>query len=53
MDGAAPIGPVLVSPEAILDPHRLGIVASHNSKIVQDTNTRYDCGCSGLNLAIV
>lgn len=40
MDGAAPIGPVLVSPEAIPDPHNLDVIATHNSNVVQETNTR-------------
>ena len=41
MDGAAPIGPVLVSPSAIPDPHVLNVTATHNSTVVQNTNTRY------------
>ncbi|KAH8121051.1 acylpyruvate hydrolase [Trichoderma asperellum] len=40
MDGSAPIGPVLVSPEAMPDPHQLNIKAIYNSSVVQDTNTR-------------
>ncbi|KAH7129692.1 hypothetical protein B0J13DRAFT_452548 [Dactylonectria estremocensis] len=40
LDGSAPIGPVLVSPEAIPDPHKLDIKAIHNSNVVQDSNTR-------------
>ncbi|KAK4986031.1 hypothetical protein LTR50_005554 [Elasticomyces elasticus] len=40
LDGAAPIGPVLVSPSAITDPHSLDIKAKHNGLIVQDSNTR-------------
>ncbi|VUC26550.1 unnamed protein product [Clonostachys rosea] len=40
LDGSAPIGPVLVSAEAIPDPHELDIKAIHNSNIVQDSNTR-------------
>ncbi|KAK5000931.1 hypothetical protein LTR66_000277 [Elasticomyces elasticus] len=39
-DGAAPIGPVLVSPSAITDPHNLDIKAKYNGLIVQDSNTR-------------
>ncbi|KIX99413.1 uncharacterized protein Z520_04989 [Fonsecaea multimorphosa CBS 102226] len=40
LDGAAPIGPVLVSPAAIPDPHILDIKAIYNGTTVQDTNTR-------------
>ncbi|EXJ63543.1 uncharacterized protein A1O5_11304 [Cladophialophora psammophila CBS 110553] len=40
MDGSAPIGPVLVSPKAIPNPHGLNIVATHNANTVQETNTR-------------
>ncbi|KAK9447019.1 uncharacterized protein V1518DRAFT_422704 [Limtongia smithiae] len=39
-DGAAPIGPTLVSPAAIPDPHVLQIRALHNGAIVQDSNTK-------------
>lgn len=38
-DGAAPIGPVLVSPAAIGDPCKLAIRAIHNGTTVQDSNT--------------
>jgi 2-keto-4-pentenoate hydratase/2-oxohepta-3-ene-1,7-dioic acid hydratase in catechol pathway len=41
-DGSCPIGPVLVSPSVITDPHRLAIKAIHNGIVVQDSNTRYD-----------
>lgn len=41
LDGSAPIGPVLVSPSAMKDPHKLAIKAIHNGTIVQDSNTRY------------
>ncbi|EXJ87559.1 hypothetical protein A1O3_04519 [Capronia epimyces CBS 606.96] len=40
LDGSAPIGPVLVSPEAIPDPHQLDIKAIYNGEVVQDSNTR-------------
>ena len=39
-DGSAPIGPVLVSPEGIKDPHALRIRAIHNGQTVQDSNTK-------------
>lgn len=39
-DGSAPIGPTLVSPEAIPDPQALRIRAIHNGKTVQDSNTK-------------
>ena len=39
-DGAAPIGPVLVSPSAVGDPEKLPIKAVYNDKVVQDSNTR-------------
>ncbi|KAK6064907.1 fumarylacetoacetate hydrolase domain-containing protein 2A [Seiridium cupressi] len=38
-DGSAPIGPTLVSPRAIPDPHKMEIKAIHNSSVVQDSNT--------------
>lgn len=41
MDGSAPIGPVLVAPTAIKDPHELAIKAIYNAGVVQDSNTRY------------
>ncbi|KAK5687690.1 hypothetical protein LTS10_001830 [Elasticomyces elasticus] len=40
MDGSAPIGPVLVSPQVIRNPHSLGIKAIHNTKVMQDSNTQ-------------
>ncbi|OQU97007.1 hypothetical protein CLAIMM_03012 [Cladophialophora immunda] len=40
LDGAAPVGPVLVSPAAIPDPHTLDIKAIYNGATLQDTNTR-------------
>lgn len=40
LDGAAPVGPVLVSPAAIPNPHTLDIKAIYNGSTVQDTNTR-------------
>ncbi|KAM6479482.1 fumarylacetoacetate hydrolase [Trichoderma sp. SZMC 28011] len=39
-DGSAPIGPVLVSPDAIGDPGNLAIQAIYNGDTVQDSNTR-------------
>ncbi|KAF3066908.1 Fumarylacetoacetate hydrolase domain-containing protein 2 [Trichoderma lentiforme] len=39
-DGSAPIGPVLVSPNAIGDPGNLAIQAIYNGDRVQDSNTR-------------
>ncbi|KAL1636211.1 hypothetical protein SLS58_009905 [Diplodia intermedia] len=39
-DGSAPVGPVLVSGQAIGDPHALDIKAIHNKNVVQDSNTR-------------
>ncbi|PGH14876.1 hypothetical protein AJ79_02738 [Helicocarpus griseus UAMH5409] len=38
-DGSCPLGPVLVSPCAIPDPHKLQIQAIHNEQVVQDSNT--------------
>ncbi|PGH29176.1 hypothetical protein GX50_08082 [[Emmonsia] crescens] len=38
-DGSCPLGPVLVSPSAIPDPHKLQIQAIHNGQVVQDSNT--------------
>jgi 2-keto-4-pentenoate hydratase/2-oxohepta-3-ene-1,7-dioic acid hydratase in catechol pathway len=43
LDGSCPIGPVLVAPSAIGDPHALAIKAIHNGNVVQDSNTRYVC----------
>ncbi|RFU77085.1 fumarylacetoacetase, c-terminal [Trichoderma arundinaceum] len=40
-DGSAPIGPVLVSPDAIRDPSNLSIQAIYNGDVVQDSNTRF------------
>ncbi|KAL4810598.1 hypothetical protein BDV18DRAFT_155210 [Aspergillus unguis] len=40
LDYSCPIGPVLVSPSAIGDPHQLTIKAIHNGNTVQDSNTR-------------
>jgi 2-keto-4-pentenoate hydratase/2-oxohepta-3-ene-1,7-dioic acid hydratase in catechol pathway len=42
LDGACPIGPMLVSASAISDPHNLYIRAIYNDAIVQDSNTGYD-----------
>ncbi|KAJ5903685.1 hypothetical protein N7504_006068 [Penicillium tannophilum] len=39
-DFSCPIGPTLVSPSAIKDPHQLSIKAIHNGNTVQDSNTR-------------
>ncbi|GAB0137068.1 hypothetical protein EsDP_00005351 [Epichloe bromicola] len=39
-DGSCPLGPVLVSPSAVKDPHDLRIRALHNGNVVQDSNTR-------------
>ncbi|RAQ59000.1 fumarylacetoacetate hydrolase [Aspergillus flavus] len=40
LDGSCPLGPVLVSPSAIGNPHNLQIRAIHNGNVVQDSNTR-------------
>lgn len=40
LDGSCPIGPVLVTKEAIRDPQQLSIKAIYNDKTVQDGNTR-------------
>ncbi|KLO89203.1 bifunctional 4-hydroxyphenylacetate degradation enzyme [Fusarium fujikuroi] len=40
LDGSCPIGPLLVSPSAVGDPHSLGIKATLNGETVQDSNTR-------------
>ncbi|CAG7939847.1 unnamed protein product [Penicillium nalgiovense] len=40
LDGSCPIGPVLVSPSAVGNPHNLRIKAIHNGMMVQDSNTR-------------
>jgi 2-keto-4-pentenoate hydratase/2-oxohepta-3-ene-1,7-dioic acid hydratase in catechol pathway len=42
LDSSAPIGPVLVSPKALKDPHNLEMKSIHNGNVVQSTNTRYD-----------
>ncbi|KAI1845524.1 hypothetical protein JX266_008382 [Neoarthrinium moseri] len=39
LDGSCPVGPVLVSPAEINDPHNLRVKAVHNGNIVQDTST--------------
>ncbi|KAF7125410.1 hypothetical protein CNMCM5793_001588 [Aspergillus hiratsukae] len=39
-DFSCPIGPILVSPSAIKNPHQLAIKAIHNGNVVQDSNTR-------------
>lgn len=38
-DGSCPVGPVLVSPSALKDPHALQMKAIYNGRTVQDTNT--------------
>ncbi|KAL5363811.1 hypothetical protein BJX96DRAFT_167788 [Aspergillus floccosus] len=40
LDGSCPLGPVLVSPSVIGDPHSLRIRAIHNGNVVQASNTR-------------
>ncbi|KAJ6124654.1 Fumarylacetoacetase C-terminal-like protein [Penicillium samsonianum] len=40
LDGSCPVGPVLVAPSTIGNPHNLRIKAIHNGKVVQDSNTR-------------
>lgn len=40
LDSSAPIGPVLVSPKAIPDPHKLEMKSILNGEVVQETNTR-------------
>lgn len=42
LDSSAPIGPVLVSPKALKDPHNLEMKSIHNGTVVQETNTKYD-----------
>ncbi|CAH0051950.1 unnamed protein product [Clonostachys solani] len=39
LDGSCPIGPVLVAPAAISDPHKLQIKATLNGNTVQSSNT--------------
>jgi len=41
LDSSAPIGPVLVSPKALKDPHHLAMKSIHNGNVVQETNTKY------------
>lgn len=41
LDASAPIGPVLVSQSAIVDPHDVAIRAIYNGTVVQDSSTRY------------
>lgn len=40
LDGSCPLGPALVSPSTIGDPHNLQIRAIHNGIVVQHSNTR-------------
>ncbi|KAH8892626.1 5-carboxymethyl-2-hydroxymuconate isomerase [Thozetella sp. PMI_491] len=40
LDGSCPLGPVLVSPEAIPDPQTLSIKTLYNDKVVQDGHTK-------------
>lgn len=40
LDGSCPIGPVLVAPSAIDNPHNLRIRAIYNGEVVQDANTQ-------------
>ncbi|KAJ5198602.1 uncharacterized protein N7498_007719 [Penicillium cinerascens] len=39
-DFSCPIGPILLAPSAIKDPHQLAIKAIHNGNIVQGSNTQ-------------
>jgi len=39
-DGAAPLGPVLVTADELIDPHCLGIQLRLNGQVMQDANTR-------------
>ena len=41
LDGSCPLGPVLVTKDAIPDPQNLKIKAIYNGKTVQDGNTKY------------
>lgn len=41
LDGSCPLGPVLVTKDAIPDPQVLGIKAIYNGTTVQDGNTKY------------
>lgn len=38
-DGSAPMGPVIVTPDEIPDPHKLRLVTKVNGKKMQDSNT--------------
>ncbi|KAL7894397.1 hypothetical protein HDV63DRAFT_412972 [Trichoderma sp. SZMC 28014] len=40
LDGSCPLGPVLVAPSVISDPHNLQVKAIHNGNVVQDSNTK-------------
>jgi len=40
LDSSAPIGPVLVAPSALKDPHNIRIKAIHNGQTVQDSSTK-------------
>lgn len=40
LDGSSPLGPVLVTKDAIPDPQVLGIKAIYNGQTVQDGNTK-------------
>ncbi|KAK5101052.1 hypothetical protein LTS08_004658 [Lithohypha guttulata] len=40
LDGSCPLGPVLVTKDAIPDPQTLGIKAIYNGRTVQDGNTK-------------
>ncbi|ETI27434.1 hypothetical protein G647_09624 [Cladophialophora carrionii CBS 160.54] len=40
LDGSCPIGPILVAPSVIEDPHNLKIRAIYNDGVVQDANTQ-------------
>ncbi|KEF62548.1 uncharacterized protein A1O9_00521 [Exophiala aquamarina CBS 119918] len=40
LDGSCPLGPVLVTKDAIPDPQNLGIKAIYNGRTVQDGNTK-------------
>ena len=42
LDSSAPIGPVLVSPKVLKDPHNLEMKSIHNGSVVQETNTKLD-----------
>ncbi|KAM3067767.1 hypothetical protein ACMFMG_011502 [Clarireedia jacksonii] len=39
LDGSAPLGPLLVAPDALGDAHELDVKAIHNGSVVQDSNT--------------